>query len=164
VVFDEDRFYALGGMPTDKIIAMLSAEQGIPLNPLEIAREKEEDFLRSLHLIEPIAPVIEALNSHHGKLKMAVASGGWRHVVEHQLRQIGIYDHFEAIVTAEDTERHKPEPDVFLEAARRLNVPAEACRVYEDSDLGIEAARRAGMQWVDVRVWHTPRRISENPA
>ena len=160
VVFDEDRFYALGGMPTDKIIAMLSAEQGIPLDPLAIAHEKEEDFMRSIHLVEPITPVIEALHAHRGKLKLAVASGGWRHVVERQLRQIGIHDYFSAIVTAEDTERHKPEPDVFLEAARRLQVLPEACRVYEDSDLGIEAARRAGMQWVDVRQWHTPRRMS----
>ena len=55
---------------------------------------------------------------------------------------------------------HKPEPDVFLEAARRLGVLPAECRVYEDSDLGIEAARRAGMEWVDVRDWHTPRRIT----
>jgi HAD superfamily hydrolase (TIGR01509 family) len=164
VVFEEDRFYALGGMPTDKIIALLSAEQGIPLDPVAIAREKEADFLRSLHLIEPIAPVIETLHAHLGKLKLAVASGGWRNVVERQLRQIGIFEHFGAIVAAEDTERHKPEPDVFLEAARRLQVPAAACRVYEDSDLGIEAARRAGMQWVDVRAWHTPRRMSPKTA
>jgi HAD superfamily hydrolase (TIGR01509 family) len=160
VALDEDRFYALGGMPTDKIVAMLAAEQGIPLDPVAIAQEKEADFLRSLHLIEPIAPVIGALHAHRGRLKLAVASGGWRNVVERQLRQIGIFDHFAAIVTAEDTERHKPEPDVFLEAARRLDIPAVACRVYEDSDLGIEAARRAGMTWVDVRLWYTPRRVT----
>jgi HAD superfamily hydrolase (TIGR01509 family) len=67
------------------------------------------------------------------------------------LRQIGILDWFSVIVTAEDTVKHKPEPDVFLEAARRLNVKPGDCTVYEDTDLGIEAARRAGMAWVDVR-------------
>ena len=45
----------------------------------------------------------------------------------------------------------KPEPDVFLEAARRLAVAPDACTVYEDTDLGLEAARRAGMSAVDVR-------------
>jgi len=55
------------------------------------------------------------------------------------------------VVTQEDTKLHKPEPDVFLEAARRLGVAPGACTVYEDTDLGIEAARRAKMQWVDVR-------------
>jgi HAD superfamily hydrolase (TIGR01509 family) len=82
---------------------------------------------------------------------MAVASGGQRRIVERTLRQIGVYDWFGALVTAEDTVLHKPEPDLFLEAARRLGVPPEVCIVYEDADLGIEAARRAGMRWVDVR-------------
>jgi len=54
-------------------------------------------------------------------------------------------------VAAEDTARHKPEPDVFLEAARRLGSAPAECTVYEDTDLGLEAARRAGMHWVDVR-------------
>jgi HAD superfamily hydrolase (TIGR01509 family) len=93
-------------------------------------------------------------------MKMAVASGGMRHVILKQLTQIGCVDWFDAIVTAEDTERHKPHPDVFLEAARRLHVSPEHCRVYEDADLGVEAARRAGMQVVDVRAIHTPRRIT----
>ena len=82
---------------------------------------------------------------------MAVASGGYRHMVELTLRQIGILDWFPVLVAAEDTTRHKPEPDVFLEAARRLGVTPAECTVYEDTDLGIEAARRAGMRWVDVR-------------
>ena len=55
------------------------------------------------------------------------------------------------MVAAEDTARHKPEPDVFLEAARRLNVDPAVCTVYEDTDIGLEAARRAGMIPVDVR-------------
>jgi HAD superfamily hydrolase (TIGR01509 family) len=56
------------------------------------------------------------------------------------------------VVASEDTTRHKPEPDVFLEAARRLGVAPEKCIVYEDADLGIEAARRAGMRFIDVRL------------
>ena len=55
--------------------------------------------------------------------------------------------------------RHKPDPEPFLEAARRLGARPERCVVWEDSGLGIEAARRAGMQWIDVRSFHTPARV-----
>jgi HAD superfamily hydrolase (TIGR01509 family) len=54
-------------------------------------------------------------------------------------------------VTNEDVVRQKPAPDIFLEAARRMDVPPELCRAYEDTDLGLEAIRAAGMQAVDVR-------------
>ena len=65
------------------------------------------------------------------------------------------------MVVAEDTPRHKPEPDVFLEAARRLGVAAAGCVVFEDTDIGLEAARRAGMAGVDVRDVATMRTLSQ---
>jgi beta-phosphoglucomutase family hydrolase len=160
ITFDEDRFYSLGGMPTDKIIAMLAEESGATLDPLAVAQEKEQAFLDSMHLLEEIPAITQIVRDQRGRLKMAVASGGFRNVIQRQLRQLGLSDYFDTVVTAEDTQRHKPEPDVFLEAARRLHLPPGRCRVYEDSDLGIEAARRAGMTWVDVRTVHRPRRIT----
>ena len=77
------------------------------------------------------------------------------------LKIIGLSDLFDdsRIVGAEDTELHKPHPDVFLEAARRIEIAPERCRVYEDADLGIEAARRAGMECFDVRTVFVPERI-----
>jgi HAD superfamily hydrolase (TIGR01509 family) len=158
--FPEDRFYALGGMPSDKIIRMLAAEHGRDLDAHALTHQKEQAFLEQLHLLEEIPAVTRVAREQKGKLPMAVASGGLRPIIEKQLRQIGLADWFDTLVTAEDTELHKPEPDVFLEAARRLGVPPSACQVYEDSDLGIEAARRAGMRWVDVRDFHRPRRIT----
>ena len=160
IEFGEERFYALGGMPSDKIVELLTGEAGLRLDCKAIAAQKERAFLDTLHLLEPIQAVVEIARQNRGKRKMAVASGGFRHVIEMQLRQVGILDWFDALVTAEDTPRHKPEPDVFLEAARRLAAQPANCLVYEDSDLGIEAARRAGMQWVDVRAVHTPRRVT----
>ena len=162
VSFDEDRFYALAGIPSDKICGLLAAERGATVDAQQAAKEKEAEFMAVLHLIQPIAAVTEIVRQHRGKMKMAVASGGFRRVVTSQLQHIGCEDWFDAIVCAEDTARHKPEPDVFLEAARRLAIPPQHCRVYEDSDLGIEAARRAGMSWVDVREFHTPRRVSDD--
>ena len=158
IAFDEDRFYALGGMPSDKIVAMLAGEHGLELDADAVADQKEEAFLEVLHLLEPISAVMQIANDNRGRLKMAVASGGFRRIIEIQLRQVACWDWFDTSVTAEDTTRHKPEPDVFLEAARRLGVVPARCQVYEDSDLGIEAARRAGMSCVDVRQWHLPKR------
>ncbi len=149
---DEQRFYSYSGTPSRRVIPMLAAEQGIRLD-FEVANDaKEAAFLDAVHLLDPILPVIQIARDHQGKLPMAVASGGVRRVVHEQLRHIGAFDWFQTIVTAEDTERHKPDPDVFLEAARRLGVAPRSCRVYEDGDPGIEAARRAGMECVDVRV------------
>ena len=160
IQFDEDRFYALGGMPSEKIVTLLAGEHGLTLVAEQVAAEKEQAFLDTLHLLEPIAAIVEIARQHRGRKKMAVASGGTRPVIERQLQHVGVIDWFETIVTAEDTARHKPDPDVFLEAARRLGVAPRHCQVYEDSDLGIEAARCAGMPYVDVRDVHRPRRMT----
>lgn len=150
--FPEERFYAWGGIPTREISRRLCTEHGIPVDPIELLRKKEEAFLERLADVRPLEKVVAVARAGRARLPMAVASGGYRSAVELTLRHLGILDWFGAVVTAEDTTRHKPEPDVFLEAARRLGVPPGACTVYEDADLGIEAARRAGMRWVDVRV------------
>ena len=158
--FSENRFYALGGWPSWKIIEMLAREKNVSLDVMAISHEKEEEFLKSLHLIEPIEFVANEVRSNRDKLKMAVATGAIRPVLDLGLVQIGMADVFPVLVTAEEVEHHKPAPDVFLEAARRLGVSPAACRVYEDSDPGVEAARRAGMSCVDIRAFHTPRRIT----
>lgn len=160
IEFSEDRFYSLGGIPSDKIIQMLANEVNLSLDAAIVAQEKEQAFLDSMHLLVEIEAITSIVRENKGKLPMAVASGGYRDIVVKQIAHIGLEGWFDTIVTAEDTARHKPEPDVFLEAARRLGAAPAHCRVYEDSDLGIEAARRAGMQWVDVRTLHQPRRIT----
>ena len=152
IEFTEQRFYAMGGMPSDKIVATMGAEHGKRLDADEVAHEKETNFVELLHQVPPLEAVVQIAKREKGKRKIAVASGGFRWVIDKQLAHIGLSDWFDAIVTAEDTERHKPEPDVFLEAARRLGVPPEQCLVFEDSELGLEAARRAGMDAIDVRL------------
>lgn len=154
IPFTEERFYQLGGVPTAQIIRILAAECGVAVSDVEtMTREKEDGFLTHLHAVTPIEVVVRVAAAYRGKLPIAVASGGYRDTITKTLDAIGIRDWFDATVTAEDTARHKPEPDVFLEAARRLGVPAGACVVFEDTDIGLEAARRAGMPGVDVRPW-----------
>jgi HAD superfamily hydrolase (TIGR01509 family) len=67
------------------------------------------------------------------------------------LEQLKIRHLFHAVVTSEMVKRQKPAPDIFLEAARRIGVAPQHCRAYEDTELGLQAIRAAGMDAVDVR-------------
>jgi len=149
--FTEKRFYELAGWPADKVAAQLALEGGKPLDALAVSQEKDREFIRQIHLVRPNELVVAVARRHRGVIPMAVGSGTVRRIVEKELSALGILEWFEAIVCAEDVERHKPEPDVFLAAAQRLGVLPADCVVYEDGDPGLEAARRAGMQCVDVR-------------
>ena len=149
--FPQDRFYALGGVPSRDILKMLGEEQGIAFDHLAVAREKEAAYLPLIAQVEPINTVVGVAREHFGKIPMAVASGGTRHVIEIVLDRLGIRSLFNAIVTSEDVVNQKPAPDIFLEAARRISVPPQFCRAYEDTDLGMKAIRAAGMEAIDVR-------------
>lgn len=150
--FPEDRFYSLGGVPSRDILTMLKAEQRLGLNPIAVALEKEETYLATLSQVGPIHEVVEIARAHHGRLPMAVASGGTKRIIELVLQHLGIRELFAAVVTSEDVVHQKPAPDIFLEAARRLGVDPLRCRAYEDTDLGMQAIRSAGMEAIDVRL------------
>src|SRR5256886_12267474 len=149
--FPEDRFYELGGVPTSDILKMLSQEQGVPIDHIAVAHEKEAEYLPLIEQVEPVNAVVAVAREHHGKIPMAVASGGTKQIITQVLEHLGIARLFQAIVTSEDVARQKPAPDIFLEAARRIRVPPRLCRAYEDTELGLQAIRAAGMQAVDVR-------------
>lgn len=156
----EDEFYALGGWPTFQVAEHVIKRAGLDLDIAAIAIEKESEFERHLHLVEAIPPVITVARDHHGKIPLAVATGGMRHICEGLLKSADLRHLFETVVTCEDVTRHKPAPDIYLEAARRLQVQPELCLAYEDTDPGIAAAQSAGMQVIDVRTLFKPRRVS----
>ncbi len=149
--FPEERFYALGGVPSRDILKMLSLEQGVLIDHLAVAKEKEEEYLPLIAQVEPINAVVGIAREQFGKVPLAVASGGSRSVIEQVLQHLGLRHLFQTVVTNEDVLHQKPAPDIFLEAARRMGVPPQFCRAYEDTDLGMEAIRAAGMEAVDVR-------------
>jgi len=150
--FPEDRFYSLGGVPSRDILKMLGEEQGLELDPLAVAHEKESEYLPLIAQVEPINLVVGVAREHFGKIPLAVASGGTRAIIERVLRHLGIRELFTAVITSEDVVNQKPAPDIFLEAAHRMGVPPQFCRAYEDTDLGMQAIRAAGMEAVDVRL------------
>jgi len=149
--FPEDRFYATGGIPSRDILKLLAKEQGRSLDHIAVAHEKEEAYLPLLPQVEPVHAVLEIAMANHGELPMAVASGGTQRIIIMVLDHLKIRHLFDAIVTSEMVKNQKPAPDIFIEAARRLGVDPESCRGYEDTDLGLQAIRAAGMEAVDVR-------------
>lgn len=95
--------------------------------------------------VRPMPGADELLRRLHGRFPLAVASGSPMAGIRKAMEAVGWADYFHILVTSEDVERGKPEPDVFLEAARQLRLPPEQCLVIEDSLAGLNAARAAGM-------------------
>lgn len=149
--FPEDRFYSLGGVPSRDILKMLAKEQGVTLDHIAAAHEKENVYLPMMSEVGPIHAVVEIAQANHGKIPMAVASGGTQPIIVEVLEHLKIRPLFDAVVTSEMVKNQKPAPDIFLEAARRIDVDPKFCRAYEDTDLGLQAIRDAGMEAVDVR-------------
>ncbi|MDE3067485.1 MAG: HAD-IA family hydrolase [Verrucomicrobiota bacterium] len=150
--FPEDRFYAFGGVPSRDILKQLAQEQGRSLDHVAVAHEKEETYLPlMLARVQPVRAVLEIARANRGKIPMAVASGGTEKIINLVLDRLQIRSWFGAVVTSEMVKNQKPAPDIFLEAARRIGVEPKFCRAYEDTDLGLQAIRAAGMEAVDVR-------------
>src|SRR4051794_35701036 len=151
VEMSEVLFYELGGVGTEEIVRILNARDGTQLPVAETAAAKEQRYELLLPQAPAIRPVVALARALCGRLPLAVASGGIRRLVNKTVAALDLTHCFQAIKSAEDVADGKPAPDMFLAAAAAMGVPPDRCLVYEDSDLGIEAARRAGMRWVDVR-------------
>lgn len=154
LAFPEERFYAMGGVPTLTIFRTLLAEQGVEADAVKLSRQKEEAFAPHVSATRPAARVLAILRSAQAAgVPCAVATGGNRQTAHATLAAIGLADDFPAtvVVTADDTEHHKPHPAPFLLAAERLGLPPSDCDAYEDTDLGMESIAAAGMRGIDVR-------------
>jgi HAD superfamily hydrolase (TIGR01509 family) len=149
--FPEERFYALGGVPSRDILKMLGKEQGREFDPIAASKEKEAAYIPFLPQVQAVEVVVKIARENYGVIPMAVASGGIQTHINEVLTHLGIRHLFQAVVTSEDVKQQKPAPDIFLEAARRLGVAPQFCRAYEDTDLGLDAIRAAGMEAIDVR-------------
>jgi HAD superfamily hydrolase (TIGR01509 family) len=149
-VYEEKLFYSWGGRPIREIIGLLNTMHGLDMPVNEVAEKKEDIYLSLLPQLKGIPEVIEHIDAQHGRIPFAVVSGSRRNSVVGSLSALGLLDKFETLVCAEDYKRGKPAPDAFLLAAERLGVAPSECLVFEDTDLGIEAATAAGMQSVKV--------------
>lgn len=120
----------------------------------QIMDEKIDEFYKVQHLCKPIEPVTDIVKKYYRILPMAVGTGGHREAVERTLEITGLRKYFDIIVTSNDVRNFKPHPETFLKCAELMNVDPQYIEVFEDGDLGIEAARMAGMIPRDVRTWY----------
>ncbi|MBW2709507.1 MAG: HAD-IA family hydrolase [Deltaproteobacteria bacterium] len=146
-----DFLQPLRGIPAEEIVIHFNRAFGTDLDIKEVSDAKNRMSYDRLKTVKPIVPVAKIALDYRGKLPMSVVSGGTRKNVLRTLEAIGMADFFEAVITADDALRPKPDPQMFIEAAKRMAVPSVACEVFEDGDPGLEAARAAGMKFVDVR-------------
>ena len=100
--------------------------------------------------MKPVEPVINLVMQYHGKMPMAVGTGGYRRLAWKTMEIIGMVKYFDILVSSEDITHPKPHPETFLKCAELMGVEPSVCQVFEDGDLGIQAANAAGMKSVLV--------------
>lgn len=141
-----------GWIIADELIKLCNLDGSVTVE--EIMNEKLTEFYKQQHRVKAIAPVVDIVKKYHGHLPMAVGTGGHREAVERTLQVTDLRKYFEIIVTANDVENFKPHPETFLKCAELMNIQPEYIEVFEDAELGIEAAIQAGMTVTDVRSWY----------
>ncbi|HPG41657.1 MAG TPA: HAD-IA family hydrolase [bacterium] len=141
----------LSGIPSETIVQIFNERFNRSLDPQVVAKAKNDIVKEKLHNAQPVIPIVNIVKAYYGKIPMAVASGGTRTNVINTLKAIGLESFFQVIITADDKIKPKPDPEIFLEIARRINVKPELCQVFEDGDAGIRAVQLAGMIVTDVR-------------
>ncbi len=149
--FDPKIVHEMTGMPTIEFAKRVVRQYGLLADPVEIVKMKQRAFWDLAHLLQPVDEVVSIVKNYYGKLPMAVGTGASRKSAEVQLDALQLTRYFDVIVSADDVTNHKPEPHTFLECARLIGVEPQFCQVFEDGDLGITAAKTAGMMVTDVR-------------
>jgi len=139
------------GWPIMLVIEEINKRYNTTMNSAEFEAAKSKLFYDEyIDKIEPIEFVVQHLKANAGKVKIGVVSGGGRRSIEKTLTVLGIRPLVDVLVCAGETERGKPYPDPFLEAAKKLEVKPEECMVFEDGNAGVKAAEAAGMKWIRI--------------
>jgi len=141
------------GVGTRKIMEDALRECGIDFDEeaLEKLVERKIEYQAEMTgAVDLFEGAVELLKALHGRVKIALATMGPRKVVDKLLSEKSIRRYFDVVVTADEAPKPKPNPEIFLQAARRMKVRSEECLVVEDSIFGVKAAKAAGMGCVAV--------------
>jgi HAD superfamily hydrolase (TIGR01509 family) len=153
VAITESQFQASFGQRNDAILSKWLGDQATPDRIRRIGDAKEALYRRFIEVegIVPLPGAAEWVRRLKDRgWRQAIASSAPRANVEVMARVLGFAESMSALIGAEDVQRGKPEPDVFLSAGAKVETPPDRCVVVEDAAAGIEAARRAGMRSVGV--------------
>lgn len=143
----------------NKAIVKFSAllkKHGVKANPEDVFKvHMDESYDHIKANVAPVSGIIGLLKELHSvKLKLAVASGSPRVLVEYIIDKFRISKLFDVVLSADDVVKSKPAPEMFLKAAQRLKCRPEECVVIEDAPNGITAARAAGMKCLAITTTH----------
>lgn len=143
--FTPELFSTLAGVPAVGTIEKLNEIFGTKMDAEKTGHLKELEYEKIMYKMKPIDPVINLLKKYHGKLPVAVGTGGYNRLAWKTLKMLGLDESIDVLVSAEQVERPKPFPDTFLKCAELLGVDPAVCEVFEDGEPGIKAAKAAGM-------------------
>jgi beta-phosphoglucomutase family hydrolase len=134
---------------------------------IQVLSDQKENFYRDLYrpylkATTGLLPFLEQAKEQNIPLGLATAAG--KENIAFVLQGLKLEDFFSAIVGAEDIQKGKPDPEIFIKSATKLHVQPEDCIVFEDSLLGIEAAQRAGMRSVFIATSHQLEELGNQPA
>ena len=146
-----DWYLERAGLSEQVLLDAFEAERDVRLDRDQAVKDMRSSLHHNIGKVPEITPICDIARQQLGQRPMAVASGGPASAVIASLEATGLLPLFDTVVTIEDVARPKPAPDLFLEAARRLEIEPSLCVVFEDSPQGIEAAKNAGMQAINVR-------------
>jgi beta-phosphoglucomutase family hydrolase len=149
------------GRPAEEAVSHLLERPVAPDEAAALARRKREHYARlaarGMQAVAGAPAFVDTLVAEG--VPRAVATSASRHDVETLLTEIGVRRHFEVVVTADDVRWGKPNPEVYLRAAEGLGLPPQRCLVFEDSVVGVHAARNAGMRVIGLSTAHTVREL-----
>jgi beta-phosphoglucomutase len=150
--FTRDDFAGTFGWRNTEIIPKLFGPHYSAVEVAALGDRKEELYRAEASKGVALLPGVRALlvAVHEAGGLQAIGSSAPRRNLELMLQLTGTASLFEAVIAMEDTTRGKPDPDVFLQGARRLNVPPERCVVLEDAPVGVQAAKAGGMKALGV--------------
>lgn len=143
--FTPELFATLAGIPAVGTIEKLNELFGTSMDPEKVGHFKETEYEKIMHKMKPIEPVVELAKQYHGKLPMAIGTGGYHRLAWKTVELIDLDKYFDILVSADDIQHAKPHPETFLKCAEQMGVAPEFCQVFEDGEPGMVAARAGGM-------------------
>ena len=148
----EEEHHQYMGVATDVMWREIAKRQSLSL-PVEtlIEQNKTESIhyfteLKEIPVMPGLVDLLEKLTLKN--FPIAVASSSFLEIIELILQRTGLRKHFQVVVSSQEAGKSKPEPDVFLLAAKQLGINPQDCMVIEDSANGIKAAKAAGMRCI----------------
>ena len=148
--FTPELFKSLTGKPREATIIKLNEKFGTNMNPIEVGNVKGSTFKKMVHQTQEISIVADVVRKYHNILPMSIGTGSTRNGAKKTLEVIEMSHFFEIVITSNDIENPKPHPETFLKCAELMKVNPKECIVFEDGILGMQAAKTAGMQVIDV--------------